>query len=84
MNIIEQIDARFTFMHGYEFKDVTLTHAEWQQIKEAFAKVREDALEGCLQICESKKAHAETTYGVSESVGADMCIRAIRALKDGE
>jgi hypothetical protein len=48
MNIIEQIDDKFRAKAGNEIHPndvVPLQRYEWQQIKEAFAKVREDALE---------------------------------------
>jgi hypothetical protein len=45
------------------------------------AAVREK-LEEVLQMCIAKKEHAEKTYGVSEAVGADMCIRGVRALME--
>lgn len=88
MNIIEQIDALFAPDSVFA---VTIYSEQWQQIKEAFAKVREDALEEAAKACDeiSDKYYQGEHRRFPElktdaEAGADDCANRIRALKDGE
>ena len=42
--------------------------------------VREQTIEECAKVADSCKLRAQQTYGVAESVGADMAARSIRRL----
>ncbi len=41
---------------------------------------RDDVIEECAKVADTCKLRAEQTYGVAESVGADMAARSIRRL----
>lgn len=91
MNIIEQIDARFTEPPVNGSNVVHITELHWQQIKAELAKVRGDALEEAAKACDeiSDKYYQDEHRRFPElktdaEAGADDCANRIRALKDGE
>lgn len=79
MNIIEQIDDKFRAKFASDYCEVVLTNGEWQQIKEAFEKVRQDALEEAAMAVKN----SVTNTGTHKLYNHALAV-AIRALKDVE